>query len=124
MIKPRVRLGYGEGRDVYGTVHIPIKPGLYMDAACSGVALGTNEEGLKRYCRVCFPERQGKVRTRVGAFKIKPEYVCEEIEPDTTSWASELVFKPKPKSDKTIDQILRKPSIGFARRRFDKPGRP
>lgn len=172
MRKPR-QLGHGEGRDVYGVVHHAVEPGLWMKARCTGVAIGTNEEGLRTYCPACFAV---EYNIRQDYAQPTNDYHCEEI---TANTVSTKLPKPKPKpkpisqlppearirilaqlgrkdinktinrtnklfvqakleetdaiedakkgdyyKPKSLDQILRKDSIGFARRRFDKPGQP
>jgi hypothetical protein len=116
MPRRRPTIHKGEGRDVDGIVHIANAPGLWMQAKCNGVAIGTNTIGIKAYCEICFPEfiKAGRAPNH---YKVHEPVVCEEI--TTPSDSIPRPVKPKPAkitNDKTLDVILRKSHNVFNRR--------
>jgi hypothetical protein len=116
MPRRRPTIHKGEGRDIDGIVHIASKHGLWMQAKCNGVAIGTNDFRLKSYCPACFPEYVDKVRLPKN-YRAHESVVCEEI--TTPSDSISRPVKPKPAkitNDKTLDTILRKSHNVFNRR--------
>lgn len=135
MPRSKLRLGPYEGRDGAGVIHEAERvdeAGLYLSAKCNGQPIGTNPEGLRRYCNWCFPDRfkdkvdytkglpsldldgGDDVGNFAGAKRIAAsQYVVEEV--TVNSWDVPKPI-PKPKTTKSLDEILRKDKVTFKRR--------
>jgi hypothetical protein len=116
MPRRKIKLDEGEAHDSDGIVHIAkrVDPrGFYYVAACDGRQAGRNTIPLKGYCPRCFPEREQPITPEAMPAADKPELIIEEIM--VNSWELPKIPR-KPKIDKPIDEILRKPHMTFNRR--------
>lgn len=115
MPRRNITLAYDEGRDSDGLVHKAIKPGLWMNAQCNNIRIGTNETGIREYCEKCFPEITQRFHRKTKTYVHKPIIHCEEI-PENDVRPAAKVSGPKPpkirlRDIKSVDNLLRKYEI-------------
>ena len=138
MPRAKLKIDIGEGRDIDGYIHAAEEIAAeHLRSRCNGVKLGANPLRLRGYCPVCFPEL-GKLKITdynqnlpsldldggddpgniAGAKQIVRDHIIAihgRVEDITiNSWELPKIPR-KPKIDKPIDEILRKPHMTFRR---------